>query len=181
MKFNIFAALSLFMQFAFVTCLIWPCRKVMLVKKPPLKMINSANLRREIPGISNEVPPKIPNRTSFCVCPQCKKAYIVDFKSLSESGTLVRCSNCTKEWFLNAAKMGFTDEQNILFNLSDPLYPQKQDLFVTNIPFEYSSEDLGALFQEYGVLNAFVVLEKDKVSRGFGFVEVIKCKAFHIC
>ncbi len=46
-------------------------------------------------------------------------------------------------------------------------------VFVGNLPWKYTSEDLQSLFGDYGVVAARVIMDRDSGrSRGFGFVEL---------
>lgn len=114
---------------------------------------------------------KVPH---YCICPQCARAYILNSKEpLKNPGEQVRCDACNKEWFLHASKVQIANNlKDFIDHTETPQHISKRDIYVANVPYEYSNDDLGALFQEYGVSNAFVVLDKDKNSKGFGFLEV---------
>jgi RNA recognition motif-containing protein len=46
-------------------------------------------------------------------------------------------------------------------------------VFVGNLPWKYTSEDLQKLFGEYGAVAARVIMDRESGrSRGFGFVEL---------
>jgi RNA recognition motif-containing protein len=49
-----------------------------------------------------------------------------------------------------------------------------QKLFVANIPYEATADELGKFFQRFGtVISTKVIMDKDTdQSRGFGFVEL---------
>jgi len=52
-----------------------------------------------------------------------------------------------------------------------PVIPSKTTLFVANLPFSVSDDDLKGLFAKYNIKNAHVVAMKNGRSRGYGFVE----------
>jgi len=52
-----------------------------------------------------------------------------------------------------------------------PVIPSKTTLFVANLPFSVSDDDLKAMFAKYNIKNAHVVSMKNGRSRGYGFVE----------
>lgn len=56
---------------------------------------------------------------------------------------------------------------------------QMKNIFVGNIPFTASADDVRALFEQYGeVLSAKVITDRDTGrSRGFGFVEMPEAEA----
>jgi RNA recognition motif-containing protein len=50
--------------------------------------------------------------------------------------------------------------------------PSKTDIFVANLPFTATDENLKETFKEYDVKSAHVVHRRDGSSKGFGFVEL---------
>lgn len=50
--------------------------------------------------------------------------------------------------------------------------PSKTTIFVANLPFKVTDEDLSSIFKDYNVSSAHVVKLRSGRSKGFGFVEV---------
>jgi len=52
-----------------------------------------------------------------------------------------------------------------------PVEPSKTTLFVANLPFSLTDDDLKKMFEKYSIKNAHIVTMKNGRSRGYGFVE----------
>lgn len=133
----------------------------------------------------------------YSTCPQCKSTYLITPTVLSAAFSrsrnlkpILKCDVCLNEWQQDFSKLPTTNSSLFLTDLEDShrnyIYdqlqrlrflrslpiPTKFSLYVTNIPLHYLSYDLAQLFAEYGVINAFIILNQQRESRGFGFVEV---------
>ena len=51
----------------------------------------------------------------------------------------------------------------------------KWSLYVNGLPFDYTETEFMELFAEYGIINAYLIYDRYRHSRGFGFLEVIIC------
>jgi RNA recognition motif-containing protein len=62
----------------------------------------------------------------------------------------------------------------LAFNLISHLFILPMNIYVANIPFKASEQELKGLFEEYGeVSSAKIVMDKvTQRSRGFGFIEM---------
>jgi RNA recognition motif-containing protein len=63
---------------------------------------------------------------------------------------------------------------SVYTNLSSHLFIKTMNIYVANIPFKASEQELKGLFEEYGeVSSAKIIMDKvTQRSRGFGFIEM---------
>jgi hypothetical protein len=130
----------------------------------------------------------------YIMCSACKTAYIPDMNLFQQHkvGCRVRCSICDKEWFQTIDKMMRADEtatlsdmpeekvaevKRILADKNFPKYPRvdKIGLFVGNLPYSYTEQDITDLFAEYGLIGVSLIKAPDGASKGFAFVDVRTC------
>jgi predicted Zn finger-like uncharacterized protein len=130
-----------------------------------------------------------PHGTSYCMCSFCKTAYIISVNDIGLKGRKVGCSVCNKEWYQTVDKLMKTDDSNYLTVLSEskikdvqriiadrntPRYPRtdRVEVFVGNLPYHYTEDDIGALMGEYGINGVTLVKDQTGQSKGFAFIEV---------
>ena len=129
-------------------------------------------------------------------CGSCKAVYAIDKEILGKgAGAKVQCEVCGNVWFQATARVntlfdGFElkeydaekaqeaiDKQKARAKEAADRPPRKRGaatLFVANLPFRYSDDDVVALFAEVApITSAQVVMDDDGRSRGYGFVEVV--------
>ena len=128
-------------------------------------------------------------------CGSCKAVYAIDKDILGKgAGCKVQCEVCGNVWFQATARVntlfdGFElkeydaekaqeaiDKQKARAKEAADRPPRKRGaatLFVANLPFRYSDDDVVALFAEVApITSAQVVMDDDGRSRGYGFVEI---------
>lgn len=147
----------------------------------------------------------------FMLCTACKVAYRVDLKDFSMKGERVRCNICDKEWFQTQDRMMKLDSLQKLQKMTDekaesiktmvkggewpryPPRPERFDVFVGNLPFNFDEQQLGKiddnscvnciddfgsffrpadLFGEYGLVSVALIKGPDQVHKGYAFLEV---------
>lgn len=130
-----------------------------------------------------------PQGTSYCICSQCKTAYLIDISILSSKGSRVQCNVCDKDWFQTPERLMRTDEYHVITKMNDdkvlqvkkiiaeknfPKYPRvdKVGVFIGNLPYTYTEKEIGDLFGEYGLTNIALVKDAEQQSKGYGFLEV---------
>lgn len=130
-----------------------------------------------------------PQGTSYCICSQCKTAYLIDITILSSKGLRVQCNVCDKDWFQTPERLMRTDEYHVITKMNDdkvlqvkkiiaeknfPKYPRvdKVGVFIGNLPYTYTEKEIGDLFGEYGLTNIALVKDAEQQSKGYGFLEV---------
>ena len=71
-------------------------------------------------------------------------------------------------------KSNFQARLTVNTNLSSHLFIKTMNIYVANIPFKASEQELKGLFEEYGeVSSAKIIMDKvTQRSRGFGFIEM---------
>ena len=139
--------------------------------------------------------PKPKNTSSTLTCGSCKAVYAIDKEILGKgAGAKVQCEVCGNVWFQATARVntlfdGFElkeydaekaqeaiDKQKARAKEAADRPPRKRGaatLFVANLPFRYSDDDVVALFAEVApITSAQVVMDDDGRSRGYGFVEI---------
>jgi len=131
-----------------------------------------------------------PSGTSYCICSQCKTAYLLDLSVLTSRGSRVQCNVCDKDWFQTPERLMKTDEYHIITKMNDdkvmqvkkiiaeknfPKYPRvdKIGIFIGNLPYTYTEKEIGDLFGEYGLTNIALVKDAEQQSKGYGFLEVL--------
>lgn len=130
------------------------------------------------------------DKKTYCTCVGCKCAYWVTPEELGPTGaTKVICKLCKSGWFQSADTLLEVNNEHFLVPLPDDRVEQarrsvqdgnfvkywpkeKVTLFVGNLPFEYTEQELGDLVAEYGILKLQVVRDREGASRGFAFVDV---------
>ena len=128
-------------------------------------------------------------------CGSCKAVYAIEKDILGKgAGCKVQCEVCGNVWFQATARVntlfdGFElkeydaekaqeaiDKQKARAKEAADRPPRKRGaatLFVANLPFRYSDDDVVALFAEVApITSAQVVMDDDGRSRGYGFVEI---------
>ena len=128
-------------------------------------------------------------------CGSCKAVYPIDIATLGTgAGSKVKCEVCGNIWFQATARVntlfdGFElkeydaelakeaiDKQKKRAQEAADRPPRKKGaatLFVANLPFRYSDQDVMDLFGEIApITSAQVVMDDDGRSRGYGFVEI---------
>ena len=128
-------------------------------------------------------------------CGSCKAVYAIEKDILGKgAGCKVQCEVCGNVWFQATARVntlfdGFElkeydaekaqeaiDKQKARAKEAADRPPRKRGaatLFVANLPFRYSDDDVVALFAEVApITSAQVVMDDDGRSRGYGFVDV---------
>jgi hypothetical protein len=130
-----------------------------------------------------------PQGTSYCICSQCKTAYLIDITILTSKGSRVQCNVCDKDWFQTPERLMRTDEYHVITKMNDdkvlqvkkiiaeknfPKYPRvdKVGVFIGNLPYTYTEKEIGDLFGEYGLTNIALVKDAEQQSKGYGFLEV---------
>ena len=130
-----------------------------------------------------------PQGTSYCICSQCKTAYLIDITILSSKGLRVQCNVCDKDWFQTPERLMRTDEYHVITKMNEdkvlqvkkiiaeknfPKYPRvdKVGVFIGNLPYTYTEKEIGDLFGEYGLTNIALVKDAEQQSKGYGFLEV---------
>ena len=130
-----------------------------------------------------------PIDTSYCMCSQCKTAYLLDINGIGPKGCRVQCNMCNKDWFQTPDRLMKTstshfitimktekisEVKKILDDKNFPKYPRvdKIGVFVGNLPYTYTEKEIGDLFGEYGITNIALVRDNEQQSKGFAFVEV---------
>jgi len=136
----------------------------------------------------------------YIMCSACKSAYIPNLEIFRQSkvGCRVKCSVCEKEWFQTIDKMMRADDLAVLSDMPEekiadvkriladknyPKYPRvdKIGLFVGNLPYSYTEQDLTDLFAEYGLIGVSLIKAPDGASKGFAFVDVKKLLSPPLC
>ena len=135
------------------------------------------------------------NVQHIITCGSCKAVYPIDKDILGKgAGCKVQCEVCGNVWFQATARVntlfdGFElkeydaekaqeaiDKQKARAKEAADRPPRKRGaatLFVANLPFRYSDDDVVALFAEVApITSAQVVMDDDGRSRGYGFVDV---------
>ncbi len=135
------------------------------------------------------------NVQHIITCGSCKAVYAIDKDILGKgAGCKVQCEVCGNVWFQATARVntlfdGFElkeydaekaqeaiDKQKARAKEAADRPPRKRGaatLFVANLPFRYSDDDVVALFAEVApITSAQVVMDDDGRSRGYGFVDV---------
>lgn len=130
-----------------------------------------------------------PSGTKFCLCSDCKTAYVIPKKLLSGKGRVVKCNICGKEWFQGNDRLYTVDDSNGLTELSEvkqeeikriladknfPRHPRtdRAEVFVGNLPYTYQEKDILDLFAEYGIVGVSMAKDQQQQSKGFAFLEV---------
>ena len=133
---------------------------------------------------------EIPPGTQYIMCTTCKTAYIFGEKDLDkQKGKRVKCSVCEREWFQSTERLMETNDihflrkmpvsrvteiKKIISEKNYPRYPRvdKVGVFVGNLPYAFTEEEIGDIFGEYGITNIALVRDNEGKSKGFAFVEV---------
>ncbi len=130
-----------------------------------------------------------PSNTSFCLCSNCKTAFLISEKELGVKGSRVRCTVCSKDWFQATEKLARTDDSMFITDMTDdklaevkrilnekntPRYPRtdRAEVFVGNLPYLFTEKEIADLFAEYGLSNISLVKDPAGKSKGFAFIEV---------
>ena len=130
-----------------------------------------------------------PVGTTYCLCGNCKTAYLMDAAQLGGKGRRVVCNICSKDWFQTVDKLLVSGESFLLQPMDDAKiesvkkildgnntlrYPlvDKVGVFVGNLPYSFTEKELGDLLSEYGLLSIALVKNAEMQSKGFAFVEV---------
>lgn len=131
-----------------------------------------------------------PMGTTYCQCSLCKTAYLVDVEILGSKGLKLMCNVCKKDWFQTSERLLTTDDMHFLMPMpaikvdevkkilaekNIPKYPRvdKIGIFVGNLPYKYTEEDITNLFAEYGLTDITLVRDAEQQSKGFAFIEVM--------
>lgn len=130
-----------------------------------------------------------PIDTSYCLCSQCKTAYLLDINRMGPKGCRVQCIMCNKDWFQTPDRLMKTstshfltimksekiaEVKKILDDKNFPKYPRvdKIGVFIGNLPYTYTEKEIGDLFGDYGITNIALVRDNELQSKGFAFIEV---------
>lgn len=137
----------------------------------------------------SEAPKEVETRNkpnSYVKCGRCQTVYAVTADQLGERGRRLECSVCEHSWYqssnrlmelrdgLEMVALSDTDLQRIALNLQEGRaanFMGESKLYVGNIAFECSEQDLQEIFGEAGEVGD-VSLVRDDIgrNRGFGFI-----------
>mmetsp|Transcript_83009 Transcript_83009/g.232649 ORF Transcript_83009/g.232649 Transcript_83009/m.232649 type:complete len:223 (-) Transcript_83009:48-716(-) len=125
---------------------------------------------------------------SYAQCGRCQSAFALAETDLGANGRgrRLECSVCGHSWFQSKDRLmtlndGFEmvplpemDRERIATNMKEgksPKYVGDSKLYVGNIAFECSENDLAELFSEVGGVGSVALVRDDQGrNRGFGFV-----------
>eukprot|EP00544_Gedaniella_sp_CCMP2646_P009343 CAMPEP_0202480058 /NCGR_PEP_ID=MMETSP1361-20130828/197_1 /ASSEMBLY_ACC=CAM_ASM_000849 /TAXON_ID=210615 /ORGANISM="Staurosira complex sp., Strain CCMP2646" /LENGTH=172 /DNA_ID=CAMNT_0049107451 /DNA_START=143 /DNA_END=661 /DNA_ORIENTATION=+ len=124
---------------------------------------------------------------SYVKCGRCQTAYVVSDEDLGNGkGRRLECSVCEHSWFQSKDRLmtlrdGFEmvslpdlDKERISLNIKEgknPRFMGDTKLYVGNIAFECTEDDLVRVFSEAGVVGDIsLVRDEQGRNRGFGFI-----------
>jgi predicted Zn finger-like uncharacterized protein len=124
---------------------------------------------------------------SYVKCGRCQTAYVVNDEDLGNGkGRRLECSVCQHSWFQSKDRLmtlrdGFEmvslpdlDKERISLNIKEgknPRFMGDTKLYVGNIAFECTEDDLVRVFSEAGVVgDVSLVRDEQGRNRGFGFI-----------
>lgn len=137
--------------------------------------------------VENNLPEGIKTGDKYVQCGACKSVYIITPEQLGERGRRVHCNVCDKEWYQTLERIMTIDESVMLNMIPDEKIPEirrniqtrnfrsrgdRIGIFVGNLPYAYTEEEIGGLFAEYGILQISLVRDTEGESKGFAFLEV---------
>jgi len=161
-------------------------------KRPDYKeMIASAEWVQEEEGV-------VPGDTEITQCGKCRASYVITPEMLGEEGRRVKCAVCGNAWFQSPGRL-FTAREGTSFKAYDvEAYqerapprqrrelPSQDDvqgktrhhrrgaitLFVGNLPFSYTEDDLRSLMETHGPIASISIIVDAETgrARGYGFV-----------
>ena len=137
--------------------------------------------------VENNLPQGVKLDDKYIQCGACKSVYIITEKQLGERGRRVHCNVCDKEWYQTLERVMTVDDGVMLNMISEEKIPEIRrniqtrnfrsrgngiGIFVGNLPYSYTEEEIGGLFAEYGILQISLVRDAEGESKGFAFLEV---------
>jgi len=129
---------------------------------------------------------ELPN--TYASCGQCGSSFALTDETFgaSKGGRRMECSVCSHTWFQSRERLGKLgdgyemvmlpdrDLERIKLNIEEgrsPKHVGDYKMYVGNISFKCTEEDLNELFSEYGpVGDVSMVRDNDGRLRGFGFI-----------
>lgn len=163
---------------------------------PPSSSLAAATTKRLLATVEGG------EKTTFATCSNCKAVYVLTENELGKGGCRVRCSVCGNDWHQSPDRLHtlysdfslepYDDEKRKQFadtgkkrsfqrgggggqQSSRGGSLNQNNIFVANLPYEASEQDVVELFSSVsGSEVPRVTIVKDDIgrSRGFGFVEV---------
>ena len=116
-------------------------------------------------------------------CGRCKAAYTVTPAEFGD-GQQVRCSNCGHEWYQTTVRLSpippdmelveYPAEMSARLAAGKPAEPVARfRVFVGNLPFAATEEELREMFERFGtVVSVTVMTDETGRPKGFGFVNM---------
>lgn len=120
---------------------------------------------------------------TILTCAKCKAAFPIDPEAFG-SGRRVRCNNCDHEWYQTADRLQRLPESMELIEYPEKMRQRMREgkpaeaqtnfrVFVGNLPFVATEQELEDLFAEYGcVTGVSIAKDEDGRARGFGFINM---------